>query len=139
MGELAERFSLATHVLRYWQDVGLLSPGRDGAGRRRYGRDEVVRVAVIVRSKAAGMSLEQIRVLLDAGAEGRRELLGAHIADLDRRMDEMARSRAMTVHALQCRAHDVATCPHFRAAVEDILVGSDAGHPARPELHGMPA
>lgn len=138
VGELAGRFGLATHVLRYWQDVGLLSPGRDGAGRRRYGRDEVVRVAVIVRSKAAGMSLEQIRVLLDASADGRRELLGAHIADLDRRMDEMARSRAMTVHALQCRAHDVATCPHFRAAVEDILDGPAAGLPAGPGLHGMP-
>jgi DNA-binding transcriptional MerR regulator len=123
VGDVAERFGLATHVLRYWEEAGLLSPGRDTGGRRRYGRDDLVRVAVILRSKAAGMSLDQIRVLLDAGAEGRRELLGAHVADLDRRMGAMARSREMTLHALQCRAHDVATCPRFRAGVEDLLDG----------------
>ena len=130
VGGLAERFGLATHVLRHWEDVGLLDPDRDSAGRRRYGRDDVVRVAVIVRSKAAGMSLDQIRVLLDADAEGRHKVLGAHVADLDRRMAEMARSREMTLHALECRAHDVATCPHFRAGVRDLLDGTGTGWPA---------
>ena len=54
-------------MLRHWEDVGLLAPARDTAGRRRYRDDDLVRVAVILRSKAAGMSLDQIRVLLDAG------------------------------------------------------------------------
>ena len=36
VGELAERVGLATHVLRHWEDVGLLSPVRDGSGYRRY-------------------------------------------------------------------------------------------------------
>ncbi|MGA8257453.1 MAG: MerR family transcriptional regulator, partial [Nocardioides sp.] len=112
IGELASRFSLATHVLRHWEDVGLIAPLRDSAGRRRFGRDELVRVAVILRSKAAGMSLEQILVLLDAEARDRHQVLEAHIADLDRRMAEMELSREMTLHALECRAHDVATCPH---------------------------
>ncbi len=35
----------------------------------------------------------------------------------------MRRSREMTLHALECRAHDVSTCPHFRAGVEDLLAG----------------
>ncbi len=68
IGEVAERFGLETHVLRHWEDVGLLAPARDSAGRRRYGRDDVVRVATVIRSKAAGMSLDQILVLLDADA-----------------------------------------------------------------------
>jgi hypothetical protein len=50
-------------------------------------------------------------------------VLEGHIADLDRRMDEMRRSREMTVHALSCRAHDIATCPRFKAAVEDLVEG----------------
>jgi len=29
----------------------------------------------------------------------------------------------MTQHALDCRAHDVTTCPKFRRSVEDLLVG----------------
>ena len=109
-------------MLRHWETVGLLSPARDGAGRRRYSRDDVGRVAVILRSKSAGMSLEQIGVLLDAGARDRHEVLTAHLADLDRRMEEMRIPRAMTQHAFDCKAHDIAACPHFRAQVADLLV-----------------
>ena len=123
IGEMAARFGLETHVLRHWEDVGLLTPQRDGAGRRRYGEDDLVRIAVILRSKAAGMSLEQIAVLLDAEAADRHRVLEAHLADLDRRMAEMQRSREMTEHALHCRAHDIATCPRFKTAVADIVAG----------------
>jgi MerR family transcriptional regulator, copper efflux regulator len=127
IGELAGKYGLATHVLRHWEDEGLLTPERDSAGRRWYGRDDVIRVAAILRSKAAGMSLHQVRLLLDSGAAGRQEVLEAHLADLDRRMAEMARSRELTMHALDCRAHDIATCPNFRGHVADILDGT--AHP----------
>jgi DNA-binding transcriptional MerR regulator len=132
IGEVADRFGLETHVLRHWESVGLLTPARDPAGRRRYGRDDVVRVATVIRSKAAGMSLDQILVLLDAGAPERHQVLEAHIADLDRRMEEMRGSRAMTEHALRCRAHDIATCPRFSAIVEDLVTGVRA---AFPDVH----
>ncbi|MDF1604373.1 MerR family transcriptional regulator [Nocardioides sp. YIM 152315] len=128
IGGMAARFGLETHVLRHWEDVGLLTPGRDGAGRRRYGEDDLVRIAVILRSKAAGMSLEQIGIMLDAGAADRHRVLEEHIADLDRRMAEMERSREMTEHALRCRAHDIATCPRFKDAVADLVAGGSRAH-----------
>lgn len=123
VGEAAARFGVATHVLRHWEDRGLLAPERDGGGRRRYGSDDIVRIAVILRNKAAGMSLEQIGVLLDAQSAGRHAVLEAHLADLEKRMADMRRSREMTEHALRCRAHDIATCPRFASAVQDILDG----------------
>lgn len=123
MGDLAVRFGIETHVLRHWEAMGLLSPARDGAGRRRYGSDDAFRVATIIRSKAAGMSLEQIRVMLDGGAYDRHVILEEHIADLERRMADMERSREMTRHALECRAHDITSCPNFRAHVQDIVDG----------------
>ncbi len=138
IGEVAARFGLETHVLRHWEDVHLLTPARDGAGRRRYGRDDVVRVATVIRSKAAGMSLEQIQVLLDGEAAGRHQVLEAHIADLDRRMEEMVRSRAMTEHALRCRAHDIATCPRFREILEDLLSGEAGTFPLVHAGHAVP-
>jgi DNA-binding transcriptional MerR regulator len=121
VGEIAARFDLPTNVLRHWESVGLLRPARDTAGRRRYGEDDVVRVAVIQRNKAAGMTLEQIGVLLDDGNAQRHRVLQEHIDELDRRMEEMRRSRDMTEHALRCRAHDIATCPRFRESVADVL------------------
>src|SRR3954447_26747500 len=95
IGDTAARFGLATHVLRHWEDVGLLTPERDGADRRRYGDDDLVRIAVILRSKAAGMTLDQIVVLVgDDHGSKRHAILQQHIADLDRRMSEMQQSRA---------------------------------------------
>lgn len=124
VGEAAGRFGLDTHVLRHWEDRGLLAPARDGGGRRRYDDDDLVRIAVIVRSKWAGMSLDQIRVLLDDQAPERHRVLEAHLADLDARMAEMDRSRRMTEHALRCRAHDITTCPRFRGIVSEVVAGT---------------
>lgn len=127
VGELAERFELEPHVLRHWEDKGLLLPARDAAGRRVYVEDDAYRVAVILASKASGMSLDQIRVLVDSSADGRRDALRAHLDELERRQAELERSRHMTQHALECRAHDIATCPGFRAHVADIVDGSVRG------------
>lgn len=123
VGEVAARFGMPTHVLRHWESVGLLAPGRDTGGRRRYDVDDITRVATIQRSRAAGMSLEQIGILLDSEAPGRHTVLEEHIAELDRAMAEMATSRAMTEHALRCRSHDITTCPRFRSHLDDLLAG----------------
>lgn len=125
IGQVAASFDLPAHVLRHWEDVGLLRPDRDAAGRRRYTEGDVARIAVIVRSKAAGLSLEQIGVLLDRGALDRHRVLEAHIAELDARTAAIAASRAMAEHALRCRAHDIAQCPGFQAALQHVLDGGD--------------
>src|ERR687897_477065 len=48
IGQLADRFGLATHVLRHWEDMGVLSPVRRTAGRRVYGPVHVARIAEIL-------------------------------------------------------------------------------------------
>jgi MerR family copper efflux transcriptional regulator len=124
IGAVAARFDLATHVLRYWEDEGLLNPRRDASGYRRYGSDEIVRIAVILRNQVAGMTLEQIGALVDADRPGRRAVLEAHLRDLDQRERELERSRMMTEHALRCEAHDIAACPRFSAMVADVVEGA---------------
>lgn len=124
VGEVAERFSIATHVLRHWEAMELLTPARDGAGRRRYDRDDLVRVGAILANKRAGMSLEQVRLLFDGNAAGRREVLTAHLADIDRNIRALEASRAMAQHAMDCRAHDITTCPRFRQRLDETIEGS---------------
>ena len=127
IGDTAARFGLDTHVLRHWEDKGLLQPERDGADRRLYGDDDLVRIAVILRSKSAGMTLDQIAVLLEDDHGPRRHaLLQEHITELDRRMAEMQLSRAMTMHAFECEAHDMTRCPGFRSTIQDVLDGTSA-------------
>ena len=63
------------------------------------------------------MTLDQIAVLLDAGAPERHAVLQAHLDDLDRRMEQMRISREMTEHAYRCQAHDICACPRFQRHV----------------------
>ncbi len=121
IGELAGRFGLAPHVLRHWETMGLLTPAARVNGRRRYTRDHLVRVATIVRGKAGGLSLDQLRELLNAaGPAERRDLLREQLAELDRRLTELRGSRALVEHALSCPAEDFTRCGGFQRMVADL-------------------
>jgi DNA-binding transcriptional MerR regulator len=76
VGDAAARFGLAPHVLRHWEAVGLLSPARAEGDRRRHGRDDLYRVAAILRAGEAGIGLEDLRQTLTAAEPAtRREIL----------------------------------------------------------------
>jgi MerR family transcriptional regulator, copper efflux regulator len=126
IGELAARFGLATHVLRHWEDMGLLSPARRVAGRRVYGPAHVRRVAEILLGKDAGFSLEQLRELFTAPDRGRRrEVLRGQLAQVRARMARLALSQTLLEHALRCRHPDYQSCPHFQGMVLARLDGVD--------------
>ncbi|MEU8226418.1 MerR family transcriptional regulator [Kribbella sp. NPDC048915] len=120
IGELASRVGVAAHVLRHWEDEGLLTPTRV-AGRRRYDETQVARVVMIQRSKVAGLSLAQIRRMFDApdGAE-RRAVLSEQDALLDEQIQQAQQSKLLISHALNCSEPDFTTCPHFRRLVADL-------------------
>jgi MerR family copper efflux transcriptional regulator len=103
IGELAARFGLATHVLRHWEDVGLLVPRRRVAGRRVYDDTHVARVAEIQLCKAAGFTLDDIRELDDPAR--RRAKLESQLAE------------KMLEHGLRCRHPDHRACPRFQEMV----------------------
>jgi MerR family copper efflux transcriptional regulator len=119
IGELADRFGLATHVLRHWEAVGLLTPARRVNGRRRYDRNALARVVLIQQGKELGFGLEQVRAMLDAtDPVARKEVLARHDAELERRIESARAAREMIGHALTCPAPDFIECPNFRAMLE---------------------
>jgi MerR family copper efflux transcriptional regulator len=119
IGELAERFDLAPHVLRHWEAMGLLAPAARVNGRRRYTQDHVVRVMTIIRAKAAGMSLEQIRQMLSVSGQAERQaLLRQHHLALQRRLEEILASKKLIEHVMECRADDFTRCPNYQRMVQ---------------------
>ncbi|WP_433362433.1 MerR family transcriptional regulator [Actinoplanes sp. CA-142083] len=115
IGELAARFGLATHVLRHWEDVGVLEPERRVAGRRVYDDTHVARVAEIQLCKAAGFSLEDIRDLDDPAL--RRAKLESQLAQVRERLTQLELSAKMLEHGLRCRHRDHRACPRFQEMV----------------------
>src|ERR1700754_1089896 len=72
IGDLAARLGLPTHVLRHWEEMGLLRPARTSAGRRRYTEADAERTGAILLAKDAGLGLADIRELLSAPGPARR-------------------------------------------------------------------
>ncbi|MFD8563568.1 MerR family transcriptional regulator [Streptosporangium canum] len=118
IGDVAARFGLATHVLRHWESMGLLSPARVEGERRRYAPSDLYRVAVILRAKEAGFGLDDIREMITTADSGeRRQILRHHRADLARRIAESQAALALIDCALDCDHEDFADCADFQAAV----------------------
>jgi DNA-binding transcriptional MerR regulator len=119
IGEAAARHGLPTHVLRHWEAMGLLAPGRVVGDRRRYDDADLHRIAVVVRAKRAGLSLDDIRVILTEGdVDQRRQIVERHRAELLRRIAEAQSALALLECAAGCRHEDLISCPHLRAHLE---------------------
>jgi DNA-binding transcriptional MerR regulator len=72
ISELAQEFALTTRTIRFYEDEGLLTPRRAGQARI-YGERERVRIKLILRGKRLGLSLTEIRELLDLYDVGKSE------------------------------------------------------------------
>jgi MerR family transcriptional regulator, copper efflux regulator len=124
IGELAARCGLAPHVLRHWEDSGLLSPARRVASRRVYGEADVTRVAEIQICKDAGFTLDEIRELFAAPTlDARRVILRARLAEVRERIARLTLSRTLLEHGLRCRHADHRACAHFQSMISARLDG----------------
>jgi DNA-binding transcriptional MerR regulator len=65
--ELAREFEVTPRAIRFYEDQGLLSPGRAGTGGRQrvYSQRDRTRLKLTLRGKRLGLSLSEIRELVD--------------------------------------------------------------------------
>ena len=77
VGELADDLGVTTRTLRFYEAEGLISPRRVGTSRIYSPRDRA-RLRLILRGKRFGMSLAEIREIVDmydgAASSERRQL-----------------------------------------------------------------
>ncbi len=98
IGDFSKIARVSTRLLRYYDSIGLLSPGRidPATGYRYYLADQLARLNRILALKELGLSLEQIRRLLDGNISG-DEIRGMFMlkkAELERSVsEEMLRLR----------------------------------------------
>ncbi|WP_254406295.1 MerR family transcriptional regulator [Streptomyces sp. AC627_RSS907] len=108
--------SLATHVLRHREAVGLLTPVRDAAGRRRCRTARLARDAVILRAEEAGLSLDAIRSLVTTADAGKRRNTLREEAEALRSRVAAARAALDVVECALGRDREVSTrCAHVTA------------------------
>lgn len=116
IGALAAEFALTPRTIRYYEDQGLLAPGREGM-QRVYGARDRARLALICRGKRLGFSLAEIRDFLglydvdDTRVEQARYLL-ARAREREAALERQARDLQDTLADL--RAMIATAAEHLR-------------------------
>ena len=123
IGELAEASGTTAKTLRFYEEQGLLPAAeRTPAGYRDYTPDAVGRIDFIHRGQAAGLTLAQVRQILDIRDDGQapcghvQDLLDSRLADLDEQIAQLValretitqlRDQAATVEPETCSPDQV--------------------------------
>ena len=101
--ELSRLSGVTTRALRWYDQIGLLKPGRVAEnGYRYYGEAEVDRLQDILYYRALGVELAKIKECLDDPAFDRLTALRSHLSALEaehERLEKLIRSVKDTIGA----------------------------------------
>jgi DNA-binding transcriptional MerR regulator len=94
IGQIAQELGVTHRTIRYYEDVGLVAPERQGTMRVFHPRDRV-RLQLVLRGKRLGFPLEEIRRIVDMYDEqpGERGQLRYLLTQIDRRRAELEQRR----------------------------------------------
>jgi DNA-binding transcriptional MerR regulator len=116
ISDLAREFDLTTRAIRFYEDMGLLQPLREGPGGRNrvYSSRDRTRLKLTLRAKRLGLSLTEAKDIIDmydsprdTGPQLRKFLtvLADHRRQLEEQMaDLVANLDEVKVHEKEARA-----------------------------------
>jgi DNA-binding transcriptional MerR regulator len=119
ISEVADRTGLTTSALRFYENAGIVTPDRAPNGYRTYSETDVDALRFVTRSKAVGLSLDEIAELLELRRTDR-------CAPLQDRLTELVATRLADTKAL------AAELVAFSADLEDLLAQLDVHRPDGP-------
>jgi DNA-binding transcriptional MerR regulator len=95
IGELAREFDVTPRAIRFYEAEGLLAPRREGQ-RRIYTARDRTRLKLTLRGKRLGLTLSEIRELIDMYEPGRdeRPQLERFLAVLESHKKSLVQQRA---------------------------------------------
>jgi MerR family transcriptional regulator, Zn(II)-responsive regulator of zntA len=119
IGELAAAAQTSTKTLRFYEESGLLPETRRAAnGYRDYGPEALSRLDFIRRGRVAGLTLAEIREVIDIREAGEApcphvyQLLTTRLLDIDRQIAELDLLRTALIQRRdQAGVADPSTCP----------------------------
>jgi DNA-binding transcriptional MerR regulator len=118
IGDLAEATGTKVETIRYYERIGLLpAPDRTSGNYRAYGKSDLGRLSFILRARALGFGLQQVRELLGLSDQKQRSceavdvIARDHLADVDRKLADLkALRRELDSIIRQCGCGTIAEC-----------------------------
>lgn len=102
IADAANLVRLTPHALRYYEQQGLVSPGRNTAGHRVYSAFDLRRLVFLARMRVSGMTMRDLRRYIELVERGnttipdRREIMIAQRNRIMQQQRELALALAVT-------------------------------------------
>lgn len=116
IGDLAQKAGVTPRTIRYYENLGLISPSeREGTGFRYYTDTELARLQKIDCLKSLGLTLEEVASVIDlyfedsTGIKGKQkvlEILYSHLCETDNKIAALAQFRT----ELQANINKIQQC-----------------------------
>ncbi|MEI4263487.1 Cu(I)-responsive transcriptional regulator [Roseovarius sp. D0-M9] len=125
IGDIARITNLPAKIIRYYEDIGLVHPGRDANTYRRFNQTDVHKLGFIRRARSLGFTIEDCRALLalyedKVRASADVKQIAQHHPDLiDAKIAELKAMRTTLGHLIEnCAGDHRPDCP----ILEDLAV-----------------
>ncbi|MGD9868018.1 MAG: Cu(I)-responsive transcriptional regulator [Hyphomicrobiales bacterium] len=118
IGTVSEKSGLPAKTIRYYEDIGLISPDRRDNGYRDYSTEDVHRLRFLQHSRSLGFSVEECRQLLSLYGDRVREsaevkaIASSKLVEIERKIAELQALRDMLKHLVaNCHGDSRPECP----------------------------
>jgi MerR family transcriptional regulator, copper efflux regulator len=115
IGDAAATLAVATHVLRHWEDVGLLRPRRLSSGHRAYDDQTIGQARMIQICQRAGLSLAEIKELGISDRGDRIALIDSKRAQIAEQVSSLRLADKFLAHIAHCEHPVISECPQCSA------------------------
>lgn len=109
--EAADLLGVEPHVLRHWEDEGVVVPERSANNYRNYDEEALTRARIVLGCRAAGLSLTQTRLVMHRDEAGREAVIRDQHRRVEQQLTELGRTRVFLEHVLGCRHSLMSRCP----------------------------
>lgn len=118
IGEVAAQTGLPAKTIRYYEDIGLVTPMREANGYRVFNESDAHNLAFLARARALGFSIDDCRNLLalwedrSRASADVRAIAQEHLAEIETKIAGLAAMRdtlAELVH--ECAGDNRPDCP----------------------------
>lgn len=113
IGRVAELSSVPVTTLRYYEKRGLLDPPERVGGQRRYGAAVMMRLMVIRFCQVAGLTLDEIRAVVNDRSPGRTTTRGIavdRLVAIEAQIEQLEMAKLMLASSMRCRCPSVEDC-----------------------------
>ncbi len=110
IGQLAKRTGVTVSALRYYDELGIVSPVTRVSGQRRFSETAVPQVGFVRTAQRAGFSLDEITQLLSGTTCSSASLITEKVFELRQQQEEIEAMVRLLEEFVRCGCKAISEC-----------------------------